>query len=98
MGMDLLDLASRIEREFGVRTGPEVFITLGKKNEPYDIMVGDLFDFVRSRTSFAGVVDEELDGEDALWIEFQRLVADVLGVDPAEVTRGQGIIHDLGAN
>jgi hypothetical protein len=96
MGIDILDLMFRLERRFGIEIRRGDWIKLLEKNEPPDIMVGELFDFVRSRAKRFGVVDDEMDA-DSIWLMFQRDISDSLGVEPGEVVRGKWIIRDLGA-
>jgi hypothetical protein len=96
MGIDLLDLAFRIERQLGVKVSRDQLSKLAMRNEPPDIRVGDLFDFIRGEVPLSGVLDLELDA-DALWPIYQRAVSDALGVDLEEVTKDKGLIRDLGA-
>jgi hypothetical protein len=46
-GMDLLDLTFRLERHFCVRVSHDQLRKMWSKNEPPDIRVGELFNFVR---------------------------------------------------
>jgi hypothetical protein len=41
VGIDLLDLAFRLERKFGVRVSGDQFSKLAMRNDPPDIRVGD---------------------------------------------------------
>jgi hypothetical protein len=97
MGMDLLDVAFRLERRFGVKISRDQLRKLVMRNVPPDIRVGDLFDFIRGQSPRVGVLDPELDA-DALWPMFQREISGALGVDAAEVTKDKGLIHDLRAS
>jgi hypothetical protein len=96
MGIDLLDLAFRLERQFGVKVSRDQFLTLAMRNDPPDIKVGDLFDFLRDEVPRFGVLDLQLDA-DILWPVYQRAISDALGVDLEEVTKDKGFVHDLGA-
>ena len=96
MGIDLLDLAFRLERQFGVRVSRDQLLNLAMRNDPPDIIVGDLFDFIRGEAPQSGVLDLELDA-DVLWPIYQRAVSDALGIDLKEITKDKGLIHDLGA-
>lgn len=96
MGIDLLDVSFRLERLFGVRIRPDQFSKLALRNDPPDIKVGDLFDLIRSEIPRSGILDLEQDA-DILWPIYQRALSDALGVDLDEVTKGRGLIHDLGA-
>ena len=96
MGLDLLDVAFRLERQFGVKVSPDQYSKMAMRNEPQDIRVGDLFDFIRGEVPCVGVLDLELDA-DALWPMFQREISDALDVELDEVTKDKGLIHDLGA-
>jgi hypothetical protein len=92
MGIDLLDLAFRLERQLGVRVSPDQFSNLAIRNDPPDIRVGDLFDLLCGGVPESGVLDLELDA-DTLWPIYQRAISDALGVDPDEVTKDKGLIH-----
>jgi acyl carrier protein len=96
MGIDLLTLAFRLEKQIGVKLRADQFSTLAKGNDPPDIKVGDLFDLLCSEARQSGLVDLESNA-DTLWPIYQRTIADTLGVDPAEVTNDKGLIRDLGA-
>jgi hypothetical protein len=96
MGIDLLDLAFRLERRFGVRVGRDQLSKLAMRNDPPDIRVGDLFDFIRGEVPQSGVLDLELDAG-ALWPIYQREISDALGIDLEEITKDKGLIGDLGA-
>jgi hypothetical protein len=96
MGIDLLDVAFRLERRFGVWISRDQLSKMVMRNDPPDIRVGELFDFIRGEAPQVGVFDVELDA-DAFWPLFQREISDALGVDLHEVTKEKGFIHDLGA-
>jgi acyl carrier protein len=96
MGLELLDLAFRLERRFGVRVSRDQLSKLAMRNDPPDIRVGDLFNFIRGEDPQTGVLDLELDAG-ALWTIFQREISDTLGIDLEEVTKDKGLIRDLGA-
>ncbi len=93
--IDLLDLVSRLERCFGVRISREELSTIVTSNDPRDITVADLFDFIRGEVLQSRVLDSDLDAN-ALWPILQRAIADALGVEPEEVTKEKGL-NDLGA-
>jgi hypothetical protein len=96
MGIDLLDLAFRLERKFSVQVSRDQFLKLAMRNDPPDIRVGDLFDFLPDEVPRFGVLDLQLDA-DILWPIYQRAISDALGVDLEEVTKDKGLVHDLGA-
>jgi hypothetical protein len=96
MGIDLLDLAFRLERRFGVKVTREQMTKLAMQNEPPDITVGDLFELIRDQIPQSGVLDLEIDAE-LLWPLFQQQICDALGVNLEDVTKDKGLIHDLGA-
>jgi hypothetical protein len=96
MGIDLLDLAFRLERLFGVRVSREQLLKLVMRNDPPDIMVSDLYEFIRGEAPHSGVLDLELDA-DSLWRIYQRAISDALGVDLEEIRKDKGLIRDLGA-
>src|SRR5262245_3476935 len=96
MGIDLLDIAFRLERQFGVRVSHDQLLKLAMRNEPPDIRVADLFDFIRGEVPESGVLDLESDG-DAFWPIYQCAISDALGIDLEEVTKDKGLVRDLGA-
>jgi hypothetical protein len=79
-----------------VTVSREQLSKLVMRNDPPDIRVGDLFDFIRGEVQRSGVLDLDLDA-DALWPIYQRAISDSLGIDLEEVTKDKGLIHDLGA-
>jgi hypothetical protein len=96
MGIDLLDVKFRLERRFGVKISGDQLWKMVMSNDPPDIKVGDLFDFIRREIPQFGVADVDLDG-DTVWPILQREISNSLGVDLEAVTKDQGLIHDLGA-
>jgi acyl carrier protein len=95
VGLEILDLVYRLERRFGVKIRRDELMQIFDKNDPPDVLIGQLFDFVRGKAPFDGVLDEEMDAE-AVWLMFQRAVADWMGGEPEEVTKDRWLIHDLG--
>jgi hypothetical protein len=96
MGIDLLLVAFQLERRFGVRVSPDRLSKMATRNDPPDIRVGELFDFIRGEVPQFGVLDLDLDA-DALWPIYQRAISDALGVEAEDVKKERGLIHDLGA-
>jgi hypothetical protein len=93
--IDLLDLAFRLEWCFGVRISRDELSTMVTSNDPPDIRLADLFDFIRGEVPRSRVLDSDLDA-DALWPMFQRAISDALGVEREGVTKQKGL-NDLGA-
>jgi hypothetical protein len=96
MGVDILDLVFRLERSFHVRISREQFFRMLDTNEPPDIKVGELFDFMCRKASLAGIIDDELDAE-AAWLIFQQALSDSLGVDSCDVTKDKWLLQELAA-
>lgn len=96
MGIDLLDVAFRLERTFGVKISRDEFFALGAKNTPHDVLCGDLFELLRARLRAGAVLDPEIDA-DTLWPLFQREISDALGIESEDVPKDAGLIYDLGA-
>jgi acyl carrier protein len=96
MSLDLLDLVFRCERRFGVHIDRDDLLKLFEKNDPPDILVGDLYECVRIRAVRAGTLDDELDAE-AMWPMFREEVSGALGVDPDDITKASRMFRDLGA-
>jgi hypothetical protein len=97
MGIDLLDVAFRLEKRFGVKISRDQLTKMVMSHDPPDLFVGDLFDFILGEIPKVGVLDLDLD-DDALWPTFQREISDGLGVDIEVVTKDKGLFHDLGAD
>jgi hypothetical protein len=66
------------------------------RNDPPDIKVGDLFEYIRGEVPEGGTLDREFDA-DALWPMVQHEISGALVVDTADVTKDKGLGHDLGA-
>jgi hypothetical protein len=96
MGLDILDLMFRLERHIGIRIERGEIYRLFEKNEPPDVRVGELFDFVRSKSKGQGVLDDEVDA-DSMWTSFSCAVCEALGVEPEEITKDKWLIQELGA-
>src|SRR4051812_7196400 len=96
MGLELLDLVYRLERKFGVKVKPDQLSKMAMSNDPPDIRVGDLFDFIRSELSHSGVLDLDLDA-DALWPIYQCAISDSYGTNLEDVTKEKWLFHDLEA-
>lgn len=79
-----------------MRVGRDQLSKLVMRNDPPDIRVGDLFDFIRGEVPQSGVMDLELDA-DALWPIYQREISDALGIVLEEITKDKGLVRDLGA-
>lgn len=92
-GIDVLDLVSPLERCFGLTIGPGELATMLTSDDPPDIRVADLFDFIRGKVPQSGILDSDLDA-DALWPMFQRAISDALGVEPEDITKEKGL-NDL---
>ena len=71
MGIDMLFVASQLEKRFAVRLSLDQFSAMAMRNDPPDIMVGELFDVVRGEVPQSGVLDVDLDS-DALWPIYRR--------------------------
>jgi hypothetical protein len=96
MGLDLIEILILLERQFGVNVSRDQWFKMAMLNEPPDVKVGQLFDFIRAQVPQSGVVDLDLDDK-ILWPPYQQQLAQVLNVKLSEITKGKGLIHDLGA-
>ncbi len=95
MGWDLIDLAFRLERRFGVRISRAQLSAMAARHHPPDISVGELFEVVREHAVRPGVFDREHDAE-MLWPLYQREISDGLGIDVKDVTKDKWFIQELG--
>jgi hypothetical protein len=96
MGLDLIDIIFRLERQFGVKVSRDQWFKMTFLNEPPDIKVGQLFDFIRAQVPRSGVLDLDVDAN-ILWPLYQQQLAEALDVELSDITKDKGLIHDLGA-
>lgn len=96
MGVDLFLILLRLERQFGVEVSRDEWFKMANLNDPPDIKVGQLFDFIRAQAPQSGVLDSDLDAN-ILWPLYQQQLAEVLSVQRSIITKDKGLIHDLGA-
>lgn len=71
MGLDLLDVAFRIERTFDVSFSDEDFVELARDG---DIVVGDLYDLLLKKMHLRDVGRYDIRLNYALWIELQDMI------------------------
>lgn len=91
MGMDLVDMQFRLEREFGVAPTNDDLEELARGYKPFDIRVGDLYvrmgNLCRSQwLPFPG----------DSWPRFQRILSEVTGVDAKDIQTDLLLVRDLG--
>lgn len=92
---DLFDVVFRLELYFGVKISRRDVDMMTMKNDPPDIKVGELFDFVCALGPQAKLLDREADSE-LLWPMFQQVLSYALGVEPSEVLKDQWLVRELG--
>lgn len=97
MGLDILDMVFRLERCFGIKISRNDLDKMFRNNDPPDVAIGELFDFVSNRADRGGVIDSEMDA-DPTWTMFQHAIPGSLGIDPEEISKGRWLIRDLGAS
>ena len=85
MGLDLLDLKFRIERDLHLEVSQEEFVGLWRNR---DIAVGDLYELILKK----------LDRCTAVWEQLVEILVSTLGVDPGEITFCSRLFADLGAS
>ena len=95
-GIDLSDITFRLERKLSIKIHRDDWWKMARSNDPPDIRVGQLYDFVRSHVRPWGLADLDSDA-DVIWLMFQQQIADALGVSLEEVTKDTRFLHDLGA-
>ena len=96
MGLDIIDIIFRVERHFGVKVSRDQWFKMAILNEPPDIKVGQLFDFIRAQVPQSGVLDLDVDAS-IVWPLYQQQLAEALGVRLTDIIKDKGLIHDLGA-
>ena len=93
MGVDLLDLTYRIERELGFKLDlQQIWNEFANRRDPPDVAVGDLYEVIQRQAAAA-----QLSLPSDSWTRLQDIVADCLGVEVSEVTADARLIHDLDA-
>lgn len=110
MGIDVLDLVFRIERAFGVRIKNDDLSKAAMKRRPPDVSAGELLWMVRSQPRCCRC-HYDLRGHDAsgrcpecgepfspeaTWEKLRDILAEVIGVEVAEITPDSLIVRDLG--
>ena len=91
MGVDLLDLRFRVEHEFGVDPAGEPLRRIAIQRQPPDITAGELHDLICDLCRAAGTpVPSDS------WRRLTLILSAVSAVDPSEITKESGLIHDLG--
>jgi acyl carrier protein len=82
MGLDLLDAAFRIEKEFGVKMDAEDFNGLVRDR---DIVVGDLYALVLRKIQIRDTVRTDIPLNFAVWEELREQVSKATGVAKSEI-------------
>lgn len=77
MGLDLVDITYRIEKEFGIELPFDELVELARDQ---DIMVGDLYDLILKKTHLRDFARNDIRLNFALWASVQRLVHSVTDV------------------
>jgi len=110
MGIDVLDLVFRIERAFGVRIKNGDLSNAAMKRRPPDVSASELFRLIRSEPRCCRC-HYDLQGHhasgrcpecggpfspQATWERLRDILADVSGVDAAEIMPDSLLIRDLG--
>jgi hypothetical protein len=96
MGLDLIEILILLERQFGVTVSRDEWAKMAMLNEPPDVKVGQLFNFIRAQVPQSGVLDHDLDDK-ILWPLYQQQLAQVLRVELSDITKDKGLIYELGA-
>ncbi len=82
MGLDLVDIAFRVEKEFGVSLSPEEFVELSRDQ---DIVVGDLYDHVLKKLHLRDVGRHHFGLNYTLWTELQDVLHRIAAVPKEQV-------------
>jgi acyl carrier protein len=82
MGIDLLDVAFRVEKAFGVPLAASDFEQMVRDR---DIVVGDLYELILRRVHARDTVRNDIRLNFALWEELQRQLGAAAGVPVGEV-------------
>ena len=99
MGIDLLDLTFRVEKEFGIkleRDGLLEFLHAGNTDEPptgawTDIRVRDFLEYVRENLE-----RQKVESTTEIYERVCDIIAETLGVDDSEITLDAWLVKDLG--
>ncbi|MBA4031741.1 MAG: hypothetical protein C0478_12750 [Planctomyces sp.] len=99
MGIDLLDLMFRVEREFGITLQRADLMQLlkdGNTTDPpagtwSDIRVADFVSFVE-----AAISDQQAAPAPDVYNRIKKHIVECLGVEPLDVTPNAWLVRDLG--
>jgi len=96
MGIDLLDISFRIEREFGVRPKMQDLVFPETSRRIHDPTAGELFEFL-----LRSLPASELDtrpADEEIWRRLQLIIADVCYIPPTAVIPTARLHADLGCD
>jgi hypothetical protein len=94
VGIDILDVVFRMEREFGIKIHRQEVVKLLSGNQPPDVSVGEFFEFVRSKGLSAGVLDEDMDAN-LIWPLFQSILEGATGTNADRIQKDLWLIRDV---
>lgn len=96
MGVDLLDIRFRIEREFGVRLEMRDLVFPEQSEKIHDPTAGQLFEFLLRSLPVSEHAAKPTDEE--LWHRLQLIIADVCYIPPTAVIPTARLHADLGCD
>jgi len=94
MGIDLLDISFRIEREFGVRLEMRDLVFPEQREKIQDPTAGQLFEFLLR--SLPDLEHAARPTDEDLWRRLQLIIADVCFIPPTAVIPTARLWADLG--
>jgi len=101
MGLEMVEIIMEVEETFGIQIPDDETAEVVTPGDLYDLIVQRL----RTRDSVQSSVEQDYGrpdmrsitwDEDHLWAKLQQIIADVLGIQAADVTREAHFLRDLG--
>ena len=85
MGIDLMDISFRLEKNSGVKMSRDDWPSLVRDN---DIMVGDLYSLLICRSKLSEDLRADMELNESVWFRVQSAVAGISGKEVSEINLG----------
>jgi hypothetical protein len=90
MGIDFLDVAFRIEKQFGVRIEPADILPAWTKDDRNDVTAGEFHEIICEKCREQGIKVPR-----SSWNQLKLALVDALGVTPSEIKKDAWLRKDL---
>jgi hypothetical protein len=91
MGMELIDMTFRAERQFGIKSRLEEFAKVSPKDEKYRLTAGDFHAWVCTACREQGKPVPH-----SSWNRVKIVIVDAAGVTPSIIRKSSRLYDDLG--